>query len=198
MWTADDCDIEQADDRLKNSHIYSSLCPIRSIEQASHMILSDPANRFAPDGEEIVTLSEESRSKLDKDKVKPYNYTYQNSLYENFKPPSKAYLDQLERAKEVRKTMWRKTCTNHPVHCLNLDAHNSHEHGQSHVLCKFCGEISGTRISRPQHMKQSSSKLGNQSLIQPNPEDLPKDDPKLEIAGLLGMIGMNRNGNNAD
>ncbi|GJT96427.1 hypothetical protein Tco_1091945 [Tanacetum coccineum] len=70
---------------------------------------SDPAMRFAPDGEEIVTLSEESRSKLDKDKVKPYNYTYQNSLYENFKPPSKAYLDQLERAKEVRKTMWRKT-----------------------------------------------------------------------------------------
>ncbi|GKB44711.1 hypothetical protein Tco_0889653 [Tanacetum coccineum] len=64
---------------------------------------SDPANRFAPDGEEIVTLSEESRSKLDKDKVKPYNYTYQNSLYENFKPPSKAYLDQLERAKEVRR-----------------------------------------------------------------------------------------------
>ncbi|GJU23589.1 retrovirus-related pol polyprotein from transposon TNT 1-94 [Tanacetum coccineum] len=70
---------------------------------------SDPANRFAPDGEEIVTLTEESRSKLDKDTVKPYNYTYQNSLYENFKPPSKAYLDQLERAKEVRKTMWRKT-----------------------------------------------------------------------------------------
>ncbi|GJS58355.1 integrase, catalytic region, zinc finger, CCHC-type containing protein [Tanacetum coccineum] len=31
---------------------------------------SDPANRFAPDGEEIVTLSEESRSKLDKDKFK--------------------------------------------------------------------------------------------------------------------------------
>ncbi|GKF95942.1 hypothetical protein Tco_0288677, partial [Tanacetum coccineum] len=36
-------------------------------------------------------------------------FTYQNSLYETFKPPSKAYLDQLERAKEVRKTMWRKT-----------------------------------------------------------------------------------------
>ncbi|GKF66868.1 hypothetical protein Tco_0193385 [Tanacetum coccineum] len=70
---------------------------------------SDPANRFAPDGEEIVTLAKESRSKLDKDTVKPYNYTYQNSLYETFKPPSKTYLDQLERAKEVRKTMWRKT-----------------------------------------------------------------------------------------
>ncbi|GJS09549.1 hypothetical protein Tco_0366345 [Tanacetum coccineum] len=70
---------------------------------------SDPANRFCPDGEETVTLEKESRSKLDKDTVKPYNYTYQNSLYETFKPPSKTYLDQLERAKEVRKTMWRKT-----------------------------------------------------------------------------------------
>ncbi|GJT74296.1 hypothetical protein Tco_1041021 [Tanacetum coccineum] len=68
---------------------------------------SDPANRFCPNGEETVTLEKESRSKLDKDKVKPYDYTYQNSLYETFKPPSKTYLDQLERAKEVRKTMWR-------------------------------------------------------------------------------------------
>ncbi|GJQ94675.1 gag-pol polyprotein [Tanacetum coccineum] len=64
---------------------------------------------FTPNGEGKLTLEKESRSKLDKDKVKPYNYTYQNSLYETFKPPSKAYLDQLERAKEVRKTMWRKT-----------------------------------------------------------------------------------------
>ncbi|GKB86586.1 hypothetical protein Tco_0958858 [Tanacetum coccineum] len=70
---------------------------------------SDPANRFCPNGEETVTLEKESRSKLDKDKVKPYDYTYQNSLYETFKPPSKTYLDQLERAKEVRKKMWRKT-----------------------------------------------------------------------------------------
>ncbi|GJR10822.1 hypothetical protein Tco_0793474 [Tanacetum coccineum] len=70
---------------------------------------SDPANKFCPNREETVTLEKESRSKLDKDKVKPYDYTYQNSLYETFKPPSKTYLDQLERAKEVRKTMWRKT-----------------------------------------------------------------------------------------
>ncbi|GJS83927.1 hypothetical protein Tco_0129396 [Tanacetum coccineum] len=54
---------------------------------------SDPANRFCPDGEDTVTLEKESRSKLDKDKVKPYNYTYQNSLYETFKPPSKALSD---------------------------------------------------------------------------------------------------------
>ncbi|GKB62200.1 hypothetical protein Tco_0918386 [Tanacetum coccineum] len=70
---------------------------------------SDPANRFCPDKEDTVTLEKESRSKLNKDTVKPYDYTYQNSLYEIFKPPSKTYLDQLERAKEVRKTMWRKT-----------------------------------------------------------------------------------------
>ncbi|GJU21175.1 hypothetical protein Tco_1154517 [Tanacetum coccineum] len=62
---------------------------------------------FCPNGEETVTLEKESRSKLDKDKVKPYDYTYQNSLYETFKPPSKTYLDQLERAKEkIGKTMW--------------------------------------------------------------------------------------------
>ncbi|GJX03732.1 hypothetical protein Tco_0189648 [Tanacetum coccineum] len=78
---------------------------------------SDHANRFCPNGEETVTLEKESRSKLNKDTVKPYDYTYQNSLYEIFKPPSKTYLDQLERAKEVRKTMWRKTTSNVNVVC---------------------------------------------------------------------------------
>ncbi|GJS32760.1 hypothetical protein Tco_0531142 [Tanacetum coccineum] len=69
---------------------------------------SDPANRFAPEREETMTLDNESRSKLNKDYVKPYDYTKQNSLYEIFKAPSLEYLYQLERAKEVRKTMWRK------------------------------------------------------------------------------------------
>ncbi|GJV71201.1 integrase, catalytic region, zinc finger, CCHC-type containing protein [Tanacetum coccineum] len=69
---------------------------------------SDHANRFAPEREETMTLENESRSKLNKDKVKPYDYTNQNSLYEIFKGPSLEYLYQLERAKEVRKTMWRK------------------------------------------------------------------------------------------
>ncbi|GJZ85324.1 hypothetical protein Tco_0650663 [Tanacetum coccineum] len=36
---------------------------------------SDPANRFAPDREETMTLDNESRSKLNKDYVKPYDYT---------------------------------------------------------------------------------------------------------------------------
>ncbi|GJT35345.1 retrovirus-related pol polyprotein from transposon TNT 1-94 [Tanacetum coccineum] len=62
---------------------------------------SDHANRFTPEREETTTLENESRSKLNKDKVKPYDYTNQNSLYENFKAPSLEYLYQLERAKEV-------------------------------------------------------------------------------------------------
>ncbi|GJT59731.1 hypothetical protein Tco_1003264 [Tanacetum coccineum] len=54
---------------------------------------SDPANRFIPDREETLTLEKESRSKLNKDLVKPYDYTKQNSLYENFKPASQEYHD---------------------------------------------------------------------------------------------------------
>ncbi|GJT46520.1 retrovirus-related pol polyprotein from transposon TNT 1-94 [Tanacetum coccineum] len=40
----------------------------------------DLANRFTPDKEETLTLEKESRSKLDKDLVKPYDYTKQNKL----------------------------------------------------------------------------------------------------------------------
>ncbi|GJQ91124.1 hypothetical protein Tco_0002263 [Tanacetum coccineum] len=47
---------------------------------------SDIANRFIPNRKETLTLEKESRSKLNKDLVKPYDYTKQNSLYENFKP----------------------------------------------------------------------------------------------------------------
>ncbi|GJZ37283.1 retrovirus-related pol polyprotein from transposon TNT 1-94 [Tanacetum coccineum] len=48
--------------------------------------------RFAPDREGTMTLDNESRSKLNKDYVKPYDYTNQNSLYEIFKGPSLEYL----------------------------------------------------------------------------------------------------------
>ncbi|GJR63179.1 hypothetical protein Tco_1505341 [Tanacetum coccineum] len=71
----------------------------KQTELEKYTALNDRTN-FCPNGEETVTLEKESRSKLDKDKVKPYDYTYQNSLYETFKPPSKTYLDQLEHAKE--------------------------------------------------------------------------------------------------
>ncbi|GJY79466.1 retrovirus-related pol polyprotein from transposon TNT 1-94 [Tanacetum coccineum] len=70
---------------------------------------SDLANRFTPDREETLTLEKQSRSKLDKDLVKPYDYIKQNSLYEIFKPTSKEYHDQLAHVNEVRKKMWRKS-----------------------------------------------------------------------------------------
>ncbi|GJS46989.1 hypothetical protein Tco_0597110 [Tanacetum coccineum] len=41
---------------------------------------SDPANRLVPDREEILTLKDESRSKLNKDLVKPYGYTKLNKF----------------------------------------------------------------------------------------------------------------------
>ncbi|GKB60846.1 hypothetical protein Tco_0917032, partial [Tanacetum coccineum] len=70
---------------------------------------SDPANRLILDKEEILTLEEESRSKLNKDLVKPYDYTKLNSLYEIFKPPTQEYQIQLAHANEIRKKMWRKS-----------------------------------------------------------------------------------------
>ncbi|GJZ32152.1 retrovirus-related pol polyprotein from transposon TNT 1-94 [Tanacetum coccineum] len=69
----------------------------------------DLANKFAPDREETLTLDPKSRSKLNKDLVKLYDYTKQNNLYEIFKPPSQEHLDQLAHANEVRKKMWRKS-----------------------------------------------------------------------------------------
>ncbi|GJS84038.1 retrovirus-related pol polyprotein from transposon TNT 1-94 [Tanacetum coccineum] len=69
---------------------------------------SDPANRLVPDREETLTLEKESRSKLNKDLVRPYDYTKLNSLYEIFKPASQEYNEQLAHANEVRKKMRRK------------------------------------------------------------------------------------------
>nr|GEW93706.1 hypothetical protein [Tanacetum cinerariifolium] len=44
------------------------------------------ANRLIPYGEETLALERESRSKLNNDLVRPYDYTKLNSLYEIFKP----------------------------------------------------------------------------------------------------------------
>ncbi|GKA40717.1 hypothetical protein Tco_0733310 [Tanacetum coccineum] len=69
---------------------------------------SDPTNRLVPDREETLTLERESQSKLNKDLVRPYDYTKLNSLYEIFKPPTQEYHIQLTHANKVRKKMWRK------------------------------------------------------------------------------------------
>ncbi|GJU22112.1 hypothetical protein Tco_1155454 [Tanacetum coccineum] len=51
----------------------------------------DPTNRLVLDKEETLTLEKESRSKLNKYLVRPYDYTKLNSLYEIFKPASQEY-----------------------------------------------------------------------------------------------------------
>ncbi|GKC58298.1 hypothetical protein Tco_1085896 [Tanacetum coccineum] len=70
---------------------------------------SDPANRLVPDREETLTLEKESRSKLNKDLVKPFDYIKLNSLYEIFKPPTRHYEIQFAQEYEIRKKMWRKS-----------------------------------------------------------------------------------------
>nr|GEW87411.1 hypothetical protein [Tanacetum cinerariifolium] len=69
----------------------------RYLKQAQFKILclyaflydqSTHANRLIPNGEETLALEKESPSKLNKDSVRPYDYTTLNSLYENFKPPT--------------------------------------------------------------------------------------------------------------
>nr|GEW73179.1 hypothetical protein [Tanacetum cinerariifolium] len=69
----------------------------------------DPANRIVLDREETLTLERESRSKLNKDFLRPYDYTKLNSLYEIFKPRTQEYHVQLAHENEVRKKIWRKS-----------------------------------------------------------------------------------------
>nr|GEX94056.1 hypothetical protein [Tanacetum cinerariifolium] len=64
--------------------------------------ISDPANRFVPEREETQTLRIESRLKLNKELVRPYDYTKQNSLYETFKPATHEYHKQLAHANKEK------------------------------------------------------------------------------------------------
>ncbi|GJV84760.1 hypothetical protein Tco_1524658 [Tanacetum coccineum] len=55
---------------------------------------SGPATRLIPDSEEILTLADESRSKLNKDLVKPFDYTKLNNL--KYVETLEEELDELE------------------------------------------------------------------------------------------------------
>nr|GEW18033.1 hypothetical protein [Tanacetum cinerariifolium] len=61
------------------------------------------------DEEETLALKRESQSKLNKDSVRPYDYTNLNSLYEIFKPLTQEYETQLAYANEIRRKMWQKS-----------------------------------------------------------------------------------------
>ncbi|GJY13653.1 hypothetical protein Tco_0382962 [Tanacetum coccineum] len=82
---------------------------IISLENQVPFDKDDLANIFALNSDETLILDEESRSKLDKDLVKPYDYTYQNSLYELFTPQTQKSLDQLYFSMKLRKKLWRKS-----------------------------------------------------------------------------------------
>nr|GEU52100.1 integrase, catalytic region, zinc finger, CCHC-type, peptidase aspartic, catalytic [Tanacetum cinerariifolium] len=69
---------------------------------------TDPPNRLVPDREETLTLEKESRSKLNKDLVRPYDCTKLNSLYEIFKPASHEYHEQLAHANEFAQILGYK------------------------------------------------------------------------------------------
>ncbi|GJW61388.1 hypothetical protein Tco_0110723 [Tanacetum coccineum] len=71
--------------------------------------LAHELKESVPDNRRDLVLVKGVYSKLNKDLVKPYDYTKQNSLYEIFKPASQEYHDQLAHANEVRKKMWRKS-----------------------------------------------------------------------------------------
>nr|GEX17741.1 Gag-Pol polyprotein [Tanacetum cinerariifolium] len=64
---------------------------------------STHANRLIPDGEETLAVERQSQSKLNKDLVRPYDYTTLNSVYEIFKPPTQEYETQLAHANEIRR-----------------------------------------------------------------------------------------------
>ncbi|GKB03521.1 hypothetical protein Tco_0831664, partial [Tanacetum coccineum] len=88
------------------AEITAGLAPNQSPERNKEV----KANfKLIPDREETLTLEIESRSKLNKDLVKPYDYTKLNSLYEIFKPLTQEYLVLLAHANEVRKKIWRKS-----------------------------------------------------------------------------------------
>nr|GEY37212.1 copia protein [Tanacetum cinerariifolium] len=70
---------------------------------------STHSNKLILEGEETRALERESRSKLNKDLVRPYDYTTLNSLYEIFKPPTQEFEIQLAYANEIRKKMWPKS-----------------------------------------------------------------------------------------
>nr|GEU64235.1 myosin heavy chain-related protein [Tanacetum cinerariifolium] len=60
----------------------------------------DPANKLVLDREETLTLKKDSQSKLNKDLVRPYDYTKLNSLYDICKPATQEYHEQLAHANE--------------------------------------------------------------------------------------------------
>nr|GFA46957.1 hypothetical protein [Tanacetum cinerariifolium] len=72
-------------------------------------VVKEKHDELILDREETLALERESRSKLNKDLVRPYDYSTLNSLYEIFKPPTQEYETQLAHTNEIRRKMWQKS-----------------------------------------------------------------------------------------
>ncbi|GJU38977.1 hypothetical protein Tco_1191934 [Tanacetum coccineum] len=101
---------------------------------------SDLANRLVPDREETLTLEKEGRSKLNKDKVRPYDYTKLNSLYEIFKPPTQEDHVQLAQPNEAMNS-------DHKSLELEIHDHNN-EPSSSKLVSKVVPPADKTATSR--------------------------------------------------
>ncbi|GJX60552.1 integrase, catalytic region, zinc finger, CCHC-type containing protein [Tanacetum coccineum] len=93
---------------------------------------SDPANRLVPDREETLTLENESRSKLNKDLVKPFDYT-------KFKVRCYLLKDELVELELIRQNF--PTC--HVMLLLRLQGnvtvlHKALSEQNHEFLCFFC------------------------------------------------------------
>ncbi|GJZ40744.1 hypothetical protein Tco_0587630 [Tanacetum coccineum] len=75
-------------------------------------------NLFAPESDETIRLAKESRSKLCKAKVKPYDYTKKNSLYELFTPQTEKSREQLFFSNEVKRNIFRKSFQKQITHLV--------------------------------------------------------------------------------
>nr|GEV29609.1 hypothetical protein [Tanacetum cinerariifolium] len=89
-WLADTD--EEVDEQELEAH-YSYMAKIQEAQSEIPCLYAYPydqsthTNRRIPDGGETLALERKSRPKLNKDSVRPYDYTKLNSLYEIFKPP---------------------------------------------------------------------------------------------------------------
>nr|GEY82810.1 hypothetical protein [Tanacetum cinerariifolium] len=90
----------------KQSESVSNTC---LVETDDSNVIPDSPDILILDGEETLALKRKNRSILNKDLVRPYDYTTLNNLYEIFKPATQEYETQLAHANEIRRKIWRKS-----------------------------------------------------------------------------------------
>ncbi|GJR97326.1 hypothetical protein Tco_0269500 [Tanacetum coccineum] len=148
----------------------------------------DLANIFSPDKEETLTLEQESRLKLHKEIIKPYDYRHQNSLYEIFRPPTREYLNQS-----------LDLVNHHPMGVGLRDGLNSQEYGLTWTSFHFGGR---RRIEWWWHLYGGDGGRRNETFLhmfhgwlglstQPTPREVDRVD-KVKALGANGVMNGSR------